>query len=186
MSIKNILKIIVLLVVFSCKKDTGKTASVVLVDSAKVKTIIVNKKNVLLNGKAKVLVANWAEYQNFDEFIQQFHDISVENALLNAEELSVLSQQLKDSIRIEKLNVPAVRVRLNVLHNEAMRLADMSTISTIKPAEVEAENDDVLNAFAAVNVKINNMLNREKLNSEVSDFLDEIETMDSTKPKSEK
>ena len=104
-------------------------------------------------------------------------------ALLNSVELSELAQQLKDSIRVEKLNIPEVKIRLNVLHSETLRLADMSNIPTITQESVEEETNNMLDAFSALNLKINNMNLQEELNEEISKFVDEVlesPTLDST------
>ena len=129
---------------------------------------------VQLNPASKELTDSWGEYQRFDDLISQYEEISMNEALLNSVELSVLAQQLKDSIRIEKLNIPEVKIRLNVLYSETLRLADMSTIPTITEKLVAEENSNMIDAYSALNLKINNMNRREKLNSEISDFIDEV------------
>lgn len=95
-------------------------------------------------------------------------------ALLNSVELSELALQLKDSVRVEKLNIPEVKIRLNVLYSETLRLADMSTIPTITEDLVAEENNNIINAFSALNLKINNMNLQEEINEELSEFIDEV------------
>jgi hypothetical protein len=128
-----------------------------------------------LNKESEELVKNWKEYQDFSELIVQYREITKSDALLNSIELEELAQYLKDSIRVEKLDIPSVRMRLNVLHNEAKRLSDMSTIPTITDEEVLAENNNVLDAFAALNIKINDLGKQEKINRELSEFNDRPE-----------
>jgi len=124
--------------------------------------------------ESQELIAAWPEYQKFDELINQYQEISMNEALLNSVELSELAMQLRDSIRIEKLNVPEVKIRLNVLYSETLRLADMSTIPTITEILVAKENNNVIDAYSALNIKINNMNAQEQLNEEVSKFVDEV------------
>ncbi|WP_457618374.1 hypothetical protein, partial [Lutibacter sp.] len=62
---------------------------------------------------------------------------------------------MKDSIRIEKLKQPSVIARLNVLENEALRLADMATIHSISNEEVKNEVEKIVEIYSAVNSKIN-------------------------------
>jgi len=175
MLIKNLFVVTIISIsILSCKDLESKKES----DSEKI-TIPANHKKtrnnyVDLSPKSKKLTENWKEYQNIEEYIQQYKDISITNSLLNAQHLSELTQQLKDSIRIEKLNIPPVKIRLNVLHNEALRLADMATIKQITEEEVIRENTNILRAYSALNIKINNMVSQEGLNNEVKAFLEEV------------
>lgn len=132
------------------------------------------KPIIKLNSKSQELISTWPEYQKFDDLISQYEDISMSEALLNSVELSELARQLRDSIRIEKLNIPEVKIRLNVLYSETLRLADMSTIPTITEVLVAAENKNVIEAYSALNLKINNMNSQDELNDEISKFVDEI------------
>jgi hypothetical protein len=165
---------IIFISILSCKDSESKKES----NSEKINMPANHKKTknnyVDLSAKAKKLTENWKEYQNIDDYIQQYKEISITNSLLNAQHLSELTQQLKDSIRIEKLNIPPVKIRLNVLHNEALRLADMATIKQITEEEVIRENTNILNAYSALNIKINNMVSQEGLNNEVKAFLEEV------------
>lgn len=127
-----------------------------------------------LNSKSEELIATWPEYQKFDELITQYQEISMNEALLNSLELSALAKELRDSIRVEKLNIPEVKIRLNVLYSETLRLADMSTIPTITEMLVVEENNNVIDAYSALNIKINNMNTQDQLNEEISKFVDEV------------
>jgi hypothetical protein len=129
---------------------------------------------VKLNPEAKIEVEDWTEYQKMNDFIGQYNNISMIDALFNANELSELAQQLKDTIRVKKFKIPSVKIRLNVLHSEALRLADMSSISSISEEEIKKENENILNAFSALNLKINNIIVQENLNEDVSKFIKEI------------
>ena len=135
-----------------------------------------------LSANSAELVAEWPEYQKVSETIVRYREITKADALLNSIELEELTRYMKDSVRVEKLNIPSVRMRLNVLHNEAKRLADMSTIPTITDEEVLEENDRVLNAYADLNVKINDLSRQEKINEELRDFEPEKEEVKDTVP----
>lgn len=174
MSIKNIFFIFIILLIISCDKKTSKEDIIIQKDTTLIKKAIAINIEVKLNSKAKKIVENWKEYQNFDKFIIQYRNISSSDAFLNANELSELAQQLKDSIRIEEFQIPSVRIRLNVLYNETLRLADMSTIKNMTEKDFFDENKNILNAYSALNSKINNIINQKNLNSDVSKFIDEI------------
>jgi hypothetical protein len=158
----------------ACKNKEQKTEEEndsITVESSMIKS---EKPITKLNSKSEELVATWAEYQKFDELITQYQEISMNEALLNSVELSELALQLRDSIRVEKLDLPEVKIRLNVLYSETLRLADMSTIPTITEILVGQENNNVIDAYSALNLKINNMSLQDQLNEEISKFVDEV------------
>lgn len=158
----------------ACKNKEQKTEEEndsIPMESSMIKS---EKPITRLNSKSEELVATWAEYQKFDELITQYQEISMNEALLNSVELSELAVQLRDSIRVEKLDIPEVKIRLNVLYSETLRLADMSTIPTITEALVAQENNNVIDAYSALNLKINNMSSQDQLNEEISKFVDEV------------
>ena len=70
---------------------------------------------------------------------------------------------MKDSLSVEKLNKKNVVARINVLENEALRLADMATISSITNQEVKTEVDKIVELFDALNSKINTIYKTEEL-----------------------
>ena len=172
-------KIIVFFIIFvlmfsTCKKKEQKTDTEQATELIEVSMIKSEKPITRLNSASEKMVMTWPEYQKFDELISQYQEISMSEALLNSVELSELAQQLKDSIRIEKLDIPEVKIRLNVLYSETLRLADMSTIPTITEVMVTQENNNVIEAYSALNLKINNMSVQDKLNEEISKFVDEV------------
>ena len=162
------------LILISCKNKEKSDQVKASFNQERLNIIKSDKPIIPLNTKAEDLVKTWAEYQNFEELVNQYQEITVSEALLNSVELSVLAQQLKDSIRVEKLNIPEVKIRLNVLYSETLRLADMSSIPTITEESVKQENNNMIEAFSALNLKINNMNLQDALNSEISKFVDEV------------
>ncbi len=162
------------LFISACKNKEQKAKEVN--DSSPVKNSLIKSEKPItkLNPASKEMIATWPEYQKFDELISQYQETSMNEALLNSIELSELARQLKDSVRIEKLDIPEVKIRLNVLYSETLRLADMSTIPTITEALVAQENNNVIDAYSALNIKINNMTSQDELNEEISTFVDEV------------
>lgn len=164
----------VMLLVLSCKKKSTEQEQEYSSQLDAVHTIKSEKPITPLNEKSKELVKAWPEYQKFSDLVSQYQEITLSDALLNSKELSELAKQLKDSIRIASLNIHPVKMRLNVLHSETMRLADMATIPTITEPDVSQENNNIIQAFSALNLKINNINSMEKLNSEISAFVKEV------------
>lgn len=174
MSLKYLFFILFISIFFSCKKHNINQETATIIDTTRTHIFKVNNRIIELNSKANNMVKDWVEYQKIDEFIQQYYHISIDDAMLNAKELSKLSQQLKDSIRVEKLDIPSVKIRLNVLNNEILRLADMATITNISSSDIKKESENILDAYFALNSKINNIISQENLNSDVNKFIEEI------------
>lgn len=160
---------------FSCKKN--KTEDDLFYSERTKDTILKNyslKITENLLPQAKELVQEWTEYQKVDEFLRNNQKTNAEETLFNAEELARLTQELKDSIRIEIFQSPDYKIRLNVINNEALRLKDMSTIPHLSDNEVLSEYQKVFEAFNALNSKLNNRVTKEKINKELKDFIDKI------------
>ena len=157
----------------SCKK---KESSLIKNDNTIIDTFKTeDQKNIRSIGEtllpeAKIKIENWKEYQQLDELLTEFYSISNNEALNLSNELSTITQQLKDSVKIERFKQPDIGIRINVLHNNALRLTDMASISTISPTEVKTEIQNILDAFSALNSKINNLTNQEKLEAEVKNY----------------
>ena len=165
--------ILLVLSVTSCKKNEADSLvnNKVLIDSIQIddKKEISNIGETLLPD-SKIKVENWHEYQQLDQLLTNFYSISPNEALNLSQELSTTTKQLKDSLKIDRFKEPDVLIRINVLHNSALRLADMATIPNIEVSEVKGETKNILNAFSALNAKINNITRQEKLETELKDF----------------
>jgi len=161
---------ILILGIVSCKKNDpnlSKNNSIVT-DTIDVEDKIdVRSIGETLLPDSKIKVENWNEYQQLDQFLTAFYSISPTEALNLSKELSTITKQLKDSISIERFTRPDISIRINVLNNNVLRLADMATISSINSEEVKMEIQSILDAFSALNAKINNITSQEKLETEL-------------------
>jgi hypothetical protein len=173
-----------LLLIFSvsCKKESDINAKQNL--EIKTDTTLLKIKTTLavkLNSQAKKIVSNWEEYQNINEFIPNFYNTDTKQSLFDSQRILELSQQLKDSIRIEKFDIPSFRARLHVLYNESLRLADMDSIKSITQKEVVLQTNNIVNAFDAINSKINVLVSKENLENNLKEFDSILNKKDSTK-----
>lgn len=168
--------LIVIVVVSACKpSNKRKNIKQPIVDTIKEP----DKKNiskigVSLRPSTKKEIAEWKEYQLVKDILTNYYAISNAEALSNAQELNRLVINLKDSIRDEKLTTPAVQARINILHNECMRLNDMANIPAISPEEVTATTKRILEAFSGLNAKLNSVYSLRDLESDLEldpDFL---------------
>jgi len=162
--------LIILLSIVSCKKndftkDDDKAMALDTIHKNDQKDI--RSIGETLAPEAKKKVKDWPEYQQLDELLTNYYSISNNEALNLSKELSTTTQQLKDSVKIDRFKEPDISIRINVLHNNALRLNDMASITSINPTEIKDEIQKILDAFSALNAKINNITNQEKLEAEV-------------------
>ena len=122
-----------------------------------------------VNGKGLKKIDNWQEYRSLNDFLKQYQTISPNEALNNSKELNDLVKVLKDSAQPEFLTSPSFKARVNLLHNETLRLYDMSSISSIKQNEVNEQVEKLLGAFSSVNSKINTVVQQQELNEQIDE-----------------
>ncbi|MFD1314434.1 hypothetical protein [Namhaeicola litoreus] len=160
---------------FSCKKEklNSKVETPISVQDS---TDMVLNYTIAekLNQSAEKLVSDWTEYKDVDRFLENNGSNTNEQALFNAKEFATLTEKLKDTIVVEEINIPSLKIRLNVLYNEALRLQDMSTISVITGKEVHQERQKIYDAFSAINFKLNNLTDQAKINEQLKQFADEM------------
>jgi len=169
---KNYLYFLVFIILFSCIKTPKNKEE--LPEELKPSASIVQKHQQYENVKGIFLkeIDGWNQYRNLNEFISKYTTISANEALNNALELKDLTVSFKDSLKPKILDLPSFNARINVLHNETLRLSDMTFISAIKSEEVNTQVDKILLAFSAVNSKINTIFLQKKFEDaiDVDDF----------------
>lgn len=161
--------ILFLLVLFFVSCQDPKPQSTVVVEKSELRTETKHQEVLNLEKKASQKIDNWLEYEALKDFLKQFHSISPNEALNNSKELNDLVKSVRDSIKPEFLQSKAFDARVNLLHNETLRLYDMSSIPAIKSEEVSGQVEKLLEAFSAINSKINTLVLQEDLDSQVSD-----------------
>lgn len=112
-------------------------------------------------------VEDWKELKAIDSFFVKFREITPNEALSNALELKDLSKYLKDSIKPKIFKLPSLNARINILYNEALRLADLTEIGAIKSIEVNTQVDKTMSAFSEINAKINTILAKISFENEI-------------------
>ena len=157
-----------MLLIFSCDETkTGKDTMVKKSDHSKVQK---HEQIELIQKKYQSKIDDWKEYDNLLEFLDQYKAISPNDAINNSNELNDKAKSLNDSIKPEILETPAFNARLNLLLNETLRLYDMSSIPSIKAAEVNDQVAKILLAFSAINSKINTTYRQAELEGEISEI----------------
>ncbi|MFC2127756.1 hypothetical protein ACFLRU_05170 [Bacteroidota bacterium] len=160
MSLQKIAFIFCLLVLLiACKKEKLKIVEKEE-PSVAIRSQFHMQKTFLISDSLSVLskmkVERWAGYQNLSEFLKNnFTRISPNNSLELSKELYTVVKKVRDSFKIKELNVDGVTARINVLSSEALRLKDMSDISSIKSEEIVEQTQKILNVYSSINSKIN-------------------------------
>lgn len=157
-----ILSIFLLLQSCGDTKQTDNSASAI--DSLQVKEAIIQSRlKVTLSKISREAVKDWEEFTEVDDFMLNYYGITPSDALSLSAELNDLVTLMRDSVRVEKLNIANVSSRLNVLQNETLRLKDMSTISSISEAEVTQEVHSILEVYDSFLSRINTIYRAEEL-----------------------
>ena len=112
-------------------------------------------------------VKDWNELQDIDSFFVKYRKITPNEALSNAIELKDLIKRLNDSVKPDKFKIPSLTARINILYNEALRLADLTRIVAIKAQEVNTQVDKTMAAFSNINTKINSILAKIRFENEI-------------------
>lgn len=129
-----------------------------------------SKKHDKINPVKKIFlkkIENWQDYRNVKELLKRYEEVSPNEALNNAIELKDLTKVLKDKIELKALDIPSFQARLNVLHNESLRLADMTHIPAITAEEVNGQVAKILVVFSSINEKINTVFTQKKFEKEI-------------------
>ncbi len=124
---------------------------------------IQSKINITLSKVSREAIKEWPEFEEVDDFILNYYNITVSDALSLSSELNDLVMLMKDSVRVKKLNIAPINSRLNVLQNETLRLKDMSTINSITSGEVEKEVHSILEVYDSFLSRINTIYKAEEL-----------------------
>ena len=162
---KYIYLLVLLVFTFSCQNNEGKDTVKKPKPLMSIAEIHTATENVLSTHLKEV--KDWNELQDIDSFFVKYRKITPNEALSNAIELKDLIKRLNDSVKPEKFKIPSLTARINILYNEALRLADLTRIGAIKAQEVNTQVDKTMAAFSNINTKINSILAKIRFENEI-------------------
>jgi hypothetical protein len=155
--LKNSLSLLVFIIFFSCVKKKEE-----MQQKQEIKPLLSVVKNYNVAEKINPLflqdIEGWQELKAVDNFLLRFKKVSPNEILSNALELKGLVQALKEDVKPPLFENASFNTRINILQNETLRLADMTFIPAIKATEVTAQANKIINAYSAINSKINSIL----------------------------
>ena len=151
----------------SCKKTTEKkevdTSAV-----AEMREVVQHPEHEKILPLFQLEIDIWNEYGILKRFLSRFKKASPKEVLSNSVELRDLVKAMKESVKPEIFNNPSFETRVNIMYNESLRLADMNTIPAITAKEVNTQSDKILEAFGAINAKINTIFSKKKFEDEIT------------------
>ncbi|MDP5106044.1 MAG: hypothetical protein NWQ31_07730 [Polaribacter sp.] len=163
---KNILFLITLGIFFSCnkKKEENTQKQDTTSPLSEIKSYKAAEK---VNPIFLKEIENWQELKAVDEFLSRFQKVSSNEILSNALELKELVVSLKDSVKPPLFDNDSFITRINILHNETLRLVDMTFIPAITADEVSMQTKNIINAFSAITSKVTSILLKERFEDEM-------------------
>lgn len=161
------LALLVLLIFIACGKNKPKEAqkpkerpllSVVKMHDATKEVLPVFEKEI----------EDWNTLKNTATFLERFKKASANEVLSNALEFKALTKSLRDSVKPKLFTLPAMQARINILHNESLRLADMTNIPAIAAEEVHEQTNKILSAYSSINEKVNTVLRKKQFEDAIN------------------
>tara|TARA_B110000240_G_C13481043_1_gene445318 strand:+ start:489 stop:1073 length:585 start_codon:yes stop_codon:yes gene_type:complete len=160
--LKYLLTFLTIVLLFSCDKKQANSKQEQ--DDVKPLLSIINEYSsiIKIDTAFSKNIEEWEELKTVGEFLSRFKKVSPNEILSNALELKDLVKSLTDSIHPELFNTGSFNARVNILYNESLRLADMTTIPSINAEEVNYQAEKIIGAFSAVNSKVNSILSKKR------------------------
>jgi len=157
--------LVLLFIVISCgnKKESEKSKK----PKPLMRVAQIHSTTENVNPQYLAEVKDWQELKAIDSFFVKYRNITPDEALSNAIELKDLVKNLIDSVQPERFNTPSINARVNILYNEALRLADLTEIAAIKAGAVNTQVSKTMVAFSNVNIKINTVIAKLNFENEV-------------------
>tara|TARA_R110001592_G_scaffold334173_2_gene618353 strand:+ start:839 stop:1450 length:612 start_codon:yes stop_codon:yes gene_type:complete len=164
--LKNILFLLAFCILYSCNKK--KEENVQKQDTTSLLSVVKSYKAAeKVNPIFLKEIESWQELKAVDEFLSRFNKVSSNEILSNAFELKELVQSLKDGVKPPLFDNDSFITRIDILHNETLRLVDMTFIPAITADEVAMQTKNIINAFSAINAKVTSILLKERFEDEM-------------------
>ena len=171
--------ILLVLLVFSCKKEDNLQQEK-KIEKSEFSVNTKHSKILPIKDIFKKEVESWEELNSIETFLDRFKNISVNEALGSASDLTELAKSLKDSVIPNKFDKTSFKARVNIFYNETLRLADIYTIEDITIKEASDQIEKVIATYSAINTKINSILEEERLERLIDINLEKV-ALDTTK-----
>jgi hypothetical protein len=109
--------ILLVLLVFSCKKEDNLQQEK-KIEKSEFSVNTKHSKILPIKDIFKKEVESWEELNSIETFLDRFKNISVNEALGSASDLTELAKSLKDSVIPNKFDKTSFKARVNIFYNE--------------------------------------------------------------------
>ena len=170
---KNLFVLVLLVFMFSCKNSKEVKLEEELTSKVKYQNIKdeVVEIDTLLSVELiyKDSVIGWKGYAEVEKDLQLLKKCSPNEVLNLSQKLVNDVVLMKDSIHVVSLNEKGIRVRMNTLYNQALRLQEMKDIPAITVQEIVKQTQSVFTLHNMINDKINAIYEQKKFEKELSE-----------------
>lgn len=104
--------------------------------------------------KYKDSILSWEGYKRVHQSLDKLRNNTPNEVLNLSEELVENTKWMRDTISVEAMKNKGMRARMNTFYNQALRLQEMKSISSITVAEIEKQTAGLFVVFRMVNRKI--------------------------------
>ncbi|TXE12765.1 hypothetical protein FUA26_02910 [Seonamhaeicola algicola] len=147
----------VFFIMFSCKNTPENTTENTKDQNHKVTEKDITKikyADYLLDEKAQIYAAEWAEYIQIKEVIANLKKADLSFFLENKEVVNNTLTDFKKNIP-EPLNAASITARINAFETKFLKLESLYNLQSTSKAELLAVIKDVFIAFSNLNLQIN-------------------------------
>ena len=160
---KYLFTFLTIVLLFSCDKKQANNSKQEQDDVKPLLSVINEYSSIIkIDTAFSKNIEEWEELKTVGEFLSRFKKVSPNEILSNALELKELVKSLTDSTHPQLFNTGSFNARVNILYNESLRLADMTTMPSINAEEVNEQTEKIIGAFSAVNSKVNSILSKKR------------------------
>lgn len=171
---------LVFILFYACGLDKTEKANAIQQQKPLLSIVKKHVKLEAIHPEFKDSIKDWKEFNSVTDFIEKFKEVSPNEALSNALQLRDLTKSLKDSVKPKMFLIPSFMARLNVFYNETLRLADITFIPAISAKEINQQVDKTIQAFSAINSKVNTLYSKKRFEAAIDVDFDFV-GIDSTK-----
>ncbi len=159
MVMKNIFKVVVLLMLLGCEQNTGTIEAEGLSPkdtTAFAQQLQISNEVVILVPEAREITNEWLAYITTQTEIENFDQYTVEDIISNASPIAEIMQNLRQTVPVE-FQTNAVETRLSVLYTKAKVLEFLSGKRNLDAEAISATAEEIPVEFNNFKIQLNEL-----------------------------